>query len=114
MRNLIVRLAICAGLIGALLALCLRVPGLHRATVALMMVLVIVGLARIWGSLEALVAALIGGIAFDYYFLPPRGFSIRTVEDLLDVTAFVVTAVVTGQLVGRLKRRRMEAEARKI
>jgi len=113
-RNLIVRLAICAGLIGALLALCLRVPGLHRATVALMMVLVIVGLARIWGSLEALVAALIGGIAFDYYFLPPRGFSIRTVEDLLDVTAFVVTAVVTGQLVGRLKRRRMEAEARKI
>jgi PAS domain S-box-containing protein len=81
--------------------------------VALMMVLVIVGLARIWGSLEALTAALIGGIGFDHYLLPPRGFSISTVEDFLDLTAFVVTAIVTGQLVARLKRRRLEAEERK-
>ena len=113
MRSFLLRIAISAAVIGLLLALCLRVPGLHRATVALMLVLGIVGLARTWGSLEALTAALIGGIGFDYYFLPPRGFRFNALEDFLDLAAFVVTAVVTGQLVAQLKRRRVEAEARK-
>lgn len=113
MRSFFLRLAISGGAICVLLALCLRVADLHRATVALMMVLFIVGLAKTWGSREALAAALMGGIGFDYYFLPPRGFSINTAEDFVDLAAFVVTAVVVGQLVARSKRRHIEAEVRK-
>lgn len=77
------------------------------------MVVAIVGLATMWGRAEALTYAIIGGLGFDYYFLPPTGFSITTFEDLVDLFAFVLTAIVTIQLAVRLKRRRIEAEERK-
>lgn len=107
------RLVLSAGLIIFLLELCSRLSELHRATVALMMILVIIGLAAKWGELESLTAALVGGIGFDYFFLPPQGLRIHAMEDLLDFTAFVVTAVVAGQLVARSKRLRIEAEQRR-
>lgn len=113
MRNSIVRLTISAAVVGAILVLCLRLPKLHTATVALMLVLAIVGLARYFGWVEALVAALIGGIGFDYFILPTNGFSIGTFEHWMDFVAYLVTAIVTGQLVARLKQRRIEAEERK-
>lgn len=113
MRNSILRLAFSVALIGAILAVCLRVPHLHTATVALMLVLAIVGLARMWGWLEALVAALIGGFGLDYFFLPPNGLRIGTYEHWMDFVAFLFAAIVTGQLVARLKRRQIEAEKRK-
>ncbi len=113
MRNSILRLAISVALIGAILAVCLRVPNLHHSSVALMLVLAIVLLARTFGWLEALVAALIGGIGFNYFFLPPNGLRTDTFEHWMDFIAFLVTAVVTGQLVARSKRRRIEAEKRK-
>ena len=113
MHRAIPRLALSVGLIAALLAICLRVPGLHRATVALLLVLAIVGLAKVFGSLESLLAALVGGIGFVYYFLPPRGFKIETFEDLVDLAAFVVTAIATSQLVARSRKRRIEAEEQK-
>lgn len=102
-----------AGLIALLLAICLRVPHLHRSTVALTMILIIVGLAKKWGWLECLIAAIVAGVGFDYYLLPPRGLGVATFEDLIDLTAFVVTAIVVGQLVARSKRLRIDAVARK-
>lgn len=113
MRRAILRLAISTVIVVAVLALCLRVPSLHRATVALMMVLAIVGLARKWGWPESLIAAVVGGIGFLYYFLPPRGLHLGAFEDLVDLIAFVVTALVTSQIVVRSKRGRIEAEERK-
>ncbi|MGD0667651.1 MAG: ATP-binding protein [Bryobacteraceae bacterium] len=113
MRRLVWHLAISVSLIGVILAVCTRVPRVHSATVALIMVLAIVGLAKMWGWLESLIGALIGGIGFDHYFLPPHGLGISTFEHWLDLIAFLVTAIATSQLVARSKRQRIEAEERK-
>lgn len=112
MRQLLLRLAISIFGVGLILALFLRTPSLQRATVALMLIILIAGIGSKWGWLEALVGALAAGIGFDYYFLPPRGLRIDAVEQGADLVAFLATAVIIGQLAARLKRRRVEAEER--
>jgi PAS domain S-box-containing protein len=84
-----------------LLAGCLWLPNVDHATVALLMVGATVGLATLWGRVEALTSALIGGIGFDYYFLPPRGFGISKPEHLVALMAFLFVAVAIGQLAAR-------------
>ena len=96
-------LAISAGLIIVLLAACLRLPHVDHATVALLMIAATVGLATVWGRLEALTGAIIGGFGFDYYFLPPRGFGIEKPEHLVALAAFLFVALAIGQLAGRSK-----------
>ena len=108
------RLVISAGLIVALLAGCSRLPHIDHATVALLMVLAIVGLATMWGRAEALTGAIIGGLAFDYYFLPPRGFGIAAPEHWVALVAFLVTGVVTSEFAARSRRDRIEAVNREI
>lgn len=103
MGRLALRLAISAGLIVALFAVCLRLPHVDHATVALLMVAATVGLATVWGRAEALTSAIIGGIGFDYYFLPPRGFGIAAPEHLVAFVAFLFVAAAIGQLAARSK-----------
>ncbi len=107
------RSAISAGLILALLTVSSRAPHVDHATVALLMVLAIVGLAKAWGQAEAFTAAIVGGIGFDYYFLPPRGFGIAAPEHWVALASFLITAVATGQLAAQLKSRQIDAVERK-
>ena len=100
----VLHLAISAGLITALLVVCSRLPHVDHATVALLMIAVTVGLAILWGEVATLTGAIIGGIGFDYYFLPPHGFGIATPEHLVALTAFLLVAVSIGQLAARSKR----------
>jgi hypothetical protein len=111
-KRAISRLALSAGLVGTLLWVCSRLPDFDHATVALLLVVAIVGLATMWGWAEALTDAIIGGIGFDYYFLPPDGFGIASPAHWVALTAFLFTAAATGHLTVRLKRRRIEAEER--
>jgi PAS domain S-box-containing protein len=92
-----------AGLIVALLAGCLWLPNIDHATVALLMVAAVVGLATWWGTVEALTGALTGGIGFDFYFLPPRGFGIEKPGHLVALIAFLLIALAIGQLAARSK-----------
>jgi PAS domain S-box-containing protein len=87
----------------ALLAACLQLPHVDHATVALLMVAATVGLAAVWGRAEALTSAVIGGVGFDYYFLPPRGFGIASPEHLIALTSFLLVALAIGQLAARSK-----------
>ena len=112
MNSAISRWALSAGLVGTLLWVCSRLPVFDHATVALLLVVAIVGLAMMWGWAEALTGAIIGGIGFDYYFLPPDGFGIAAPAHWIALTAFLFTAAATGHLTVRLKRRRIEAEER--
>src|SRR5271157_328118 len=75
--RLVLHLALSACLIMTLLAVCLRLPHVDHATVALLLIAATVGLATVWGREEALIGAIIGGLGFDYFFLPPRGFGIE-------------------------------------
>ena len=102
-RRLVLHAGISVGLNVALLAGCLWLPNVDHATVALLMVAATVGLATLWGTVEALTSALVGGIGFDYYFLPPRGFGIAKPEHLVALMAFLFVAAAIGQLAARSK-----------
>jgi len=103
------RVLISALLVVAVLFLCLHLPRIKDTTVALALVLVILAIAARWGWLESLVAAVAGGIGFDYYFLPPRGLSVEAPEDWIALAAFLATAVTASWLFRQALRARMEA-----
>ena len=101
LRRMVLRPAISAGLMVALLAGCWQLPHVDHATVALLMIAAIVGLATIWGRVEAVTGAVVGGSGFDYYFLPPHGFGIAKPEHLVAFCAFLFVAGAIGQLAAR-------------
>jgi PAS domain S-box-containing protein len=104
MGRLVLHLAISAGLMVVLLAGCLWLPDVDHATVALLMVAATVGLATVWGRLEALTGAIIGGLGYLYYFLPPHGFAVEKPEHLVAFLAFLCVAGAAGELAARSKR----------
>ena len=92
----------------------LKVFGVHinPTTVALAFLLIVLFVAAAWGSKPAVLAALVGGICFNLFFLPPVGtFHIADPEDWIAFLAFLVTAITAGQLSARARRRAEEATA---
>jgi len=99
----IVRALISAALIAALIAGSLRFSYLDHATIALLLLGAVVGIGVRWGTFDALVAAITGGIGFDYYYLPPHGMAIEKPEHWIALLIFLIVAVSTGHLASRLK-----------
>ncbi len=91
-------------LIAGILVSCLSLPNIDHATVALLLVAATGGLAMLWGWIEALAGAVAGAVGLAYYFLPPAGFSIASPEHVVALTAFLLIAIVIGQLADRSKR----------
>lgn len=84
----------------------------NATTVSLALLLVVLLVATGWGSRSAIVAALLGGVCLNYFFLPPFGtLTIDDFDNWVALLAFLVTAVVTGQLSARAKQRAEEADA---
>ncbi|MDQ3011685.1 MAG: DUF4118 domain-containing protein [Acidobacteriota bacterium] len=81
-------------------------------TVALALLLVVLYAATGWGSRPASLAAILGGVCFNFFFLPPvHTFVIAAPQNWTALAAFLITAVTAGQLSARAKRRAEEAEA---
>jgi PAS domain S-box-containing protein len=91
-------------LIASILVSCLSLPNIDHATVALLLVAATGGLAMLWGWVEALAGAVAGAVGLAYYFLPPAGFSIASPEHVVALTAFLLIAILIGQLADRSKR----------
>ncbi len=87
---------------------------INPTTVALAFLLIVLFVAAAWGSKPAVLAALVGGISFNLFFLPPVGtFHIAEPENWIAFLSFLVTGVTAGQLSARARRRAEEAnEAR--
>jgi two-component system sensor histidine kinase KdpD len=84
----------------------------NSTTVALALLLVVLLVATGWGSRPAILAAVVGMLCFNYFFLPPVGtWTIADPQNWIALAAFLVTAIVTGQLSARAKQRAEEAEA---
>ncbi len=112
-RWLAVGLAIAA--IGVATA-ALKLPGSHinPTTVALAFLLVILFVARAWGSIPAVGASIIGVLSLNFFFLPPFGtFAIKDPANWIAFIAFMVTAITVGQLSGSAKQRAEDAETAK-
>jgi len=107
-------------LIGALAIVAAIVAFYHRAlhvnntTVALTLLLAILGISSWWGLAEAAVASVAAVLGFNYYFLPPIGtFEIQDPQNWVALAAFLATAVTVSQLSARAKGRTLEAEVRR-
>jgi len=103
-------LALVAGIIAVY-----RLLPVNATTVALTLLLAILGISTWWGLAEATLASVLAVLAFNFYFLPPVGkFTIQDPENLVAFLAFLVTAATASQLSARARRRAAEAEARRL
>jgi two-component system sensor histidine kinase KdpD len=81
-------------------------------TVALALLLIVLFAATGWGSRPALLAALFGVACFNFFFLPPvYAFTIADPQNWVALAAFLITALVAGEMSARAKRRADEAES---
>ena len=86
--------------------------GVNSTTVALALLLAVLFIAARMESGPALVASVLAMLCFNFFFLPPFGtLHISEPENWVALTAFLLTAVVAGQLSTRARRRAEEAEA---
>jgi K+-sensing histidine kinase KdpD len=100
-----------AALTVAALLSALRMASVETAGIAAPLLLLdVVVVARFWGTGAALLAAALAAGGLSYYFLPPVGFAIEDPADWVAFIAFVVTAVVAGELASRAERRTSEAQ----
>ncbi|MDT5263358.1 MAG: hypothetical protein QOC61_2362 [Acidobacteriota bacterium] len=84
---------------------------INSTTVALALLLVVLFVATRWGSRPALLASALGMTCFNFFFLPPVWtLTIADPDNWIALAAFLITAVTTGQLSVREKRRAEEAE----
>jgi two-component system sensor histidine kinase KdpD len=101
-------------IIAAILALYRALP-VNNTTVALTLLLAILGMSAGWGLAEATVASLVAVVGFNYWFLPPVGtLTIQDPQNWVALLAFLVTAVTASQLSAHGRRRAAEAEARRL
>jgi two-component system sensor histidine kinase KdpD len=65
------------------------------------------------GQVAALITAALGGLTFNYFFIPPRHeFAIAHTQDLVELIVLLIAAVVVGRLAAFARERAGEAESR--
>lgn len=106
------RLIASGGLVIGAALVCLQFPQIDHATVALILVVVVLGVAMKWGRAESIFSAIVGVLCLDYFFLPPPGFGIRAPEHWVAAFAFLATAISVGQLSAMARQRAHEAAER--
>jgi two-component system, OmpR family, sensor histidine kinase KdpD len=77
---------------------------------AIPLLFLVVLVAWTWGQTPAIVAALAGSLTFNYFLVPPAGFSKPTPEEGVVLIAFLAAAVSLGRVTDRVKAAREEAE----
>ena len=102
-----------AAVAAAVLVLVQLHPHTNEASASLALVLVVMLTAVRWGSGPALLGSLLALVAFNYWFVPPIGWEINEPEDWVALLAFLITALVVGQLSSRAKQKAEESETRR-
>jgi two-component system sensor histidine kinase KdpD len=84
---------------------------LNSTEVALAFVLIVLFASSLFGSRAGLSASIAGILVFNFFFLPPfYTFNIAGLENWAAFVAFIITALISGQLSGYARRRAEEAE----
>src|SRR5262245_22268622 len=87
-----------------------RVPGVSHTTVALALLLVVLGTATLGSLWIATVVAVVATLEFNYFFFPPVGtFTIADPENWIALFAFLIAAVIASQLSSAAQARAREA-----
>ena len=86
---------------------------INSTEVALTLLLLVLLSATLFGSRAGLAASIVGILSFNFFFLPPFfTFNISGPENWVAFGAFILTALVAGQLSGYARSRAEESEAR--
>jgi K+-sensing histidine kinase KdpD len=85
-------------------------PTVNAATAAQILLLVVLAEARFCGVQPALVASTLATAGFFRYFVTPTGLALGDPNDIAALAAFVIMAVVGGELAVRAERRAREVE----
>nr|WP_233171635.1 DUF4118 domain-containing protein [Dyella sp. ASV21] len=108
-RGLLPALLAC-GAATLLAALLLRVFDLSNVVILFLFTVVLVSLR--WGRMAGAVAALLGVVSFDFFFVPPIfSFHVSDTQYLFTFTLTLVVGLVTGQLAARLREEAASAAA---
>lgn len=99
-----------AAVVAAVVVLELVGPSVNGATAAQILLLVILLDARFCGTRPALAASGFAAPAFFRYFVTPKGFAFGDPNDWAALAAFIVMAVVGGELASRAENRAREVE----
>jgi K+-sensing histidine kinase KdpD len=86
-------------------------PTMNGATAAQILLLVLIIDARFFGTGPAVVASLCAAAGFSRYFVTPSGFTVGDPSDFAALAAFIIMAVVVGELASSAERRAREAQA---
>jgi two-component system, OmpR family, sensor histidine kinase KdpD len=106
------RYGVCAAALCALISIYYWLLHVNATTVALSMLLLVLGAATRWGLAEAIFTSIASVLGFNFFFLPPFGtLTIADPENWVALLAFIVTAVTVSQLSSQAKRRAEEAVA---
>ncbi|HEX6126164.1 MAG TPA: DUF4118 domain-containing protein [Pyrinomonadaceae bacterium] len=86
---------------------------LNSTEVALTLLLAVLFASTLFGSRAGLAASLAGVLCFNFFFLPPfYTLNISGPDNWVAFGAFLITALLAGQLSGYARRRAEESEAR--
>jgi len=86
---------------------------LNSTEIALTLLLLVLFSSTLFGSRAGLASATAGIVSFNFFFLPPYyTFAIADAENWVTFGAFILTAVIVGQLSGYARRRAEESELR--
>ncbi|HEY5821291.1 MAG TPA: DUF4118 domain-containing protein [Propionibacteriaceae bacterium] len=86
-------------------------PDLHGLTTeAMLMMAMVVATALVGGLVPAIAAALLGGLALNFFFIPPFGrLSIADPENAFAIAVFLVTGIAVATVVDRAARTTTQA-----
>jgi len=90
--------------------------GIHAnaTTVALTFLIAVLLVSANWGFWYAVFLAVLSTLAFNFYFLPPFGtFTIADPQNWVALLAFLLTAMIAGQLSERARRETVRANERR-
>src|SRR5689334_6470673 len=113
-RQTFARLAATAAIVAAIVEFYYLYAHVNATTVALTLLLAILGISAYWGLLEATVASVLATLGFNFFFLDPVGtFTIADTQNWVAFFAFMVTAITASQLSAMARRRTVEAVERR-
>src|ERR1700741_1137940 len=103
----------CMAAIAALAAVPRLLPAVRPPTVALALLLGVLGAATLGRLLVAIVVSIVAMLALNFFFLPPIGtFTIADPENWVALVVFLVVAVIASQLSAAAQERTREAVSR--
>jgi two-component system, OmpR family, sensor histidine kinase KdpD len=108
----VLRAGLSLSAVGIVVAVCLLIPHVRTAAAVLVLLLTILAIASGWGFWEAVIATGTAMALLAYFFLPPAGWAVESIENWLVFFTFLAVALLASHFTARAKRQAKEAVGR--